>query len=278
MKHHDKDELALKKLKADNQDGDGLKEAEVRRQLRTIMRKYRLDYGDDDQPTGNQQDQDSGEGLFKDTKLDKLWKKAQKIGLTEPQLKILKEELRHYEGKLDQYHHLIDQLGHANKKESADIDNHINAFLEAEEEGPTRAEEMDAKLKEKHLELKEDYKRISDSIYKASSGEALKGEFEEEKASQLWRLALKSNFTDDELDGLRDELLHFQNRIKKLKFFEAQLESSRPATAKPTGKDHLEARSEQQKHAEKRVQELDHHVNKLHSEIERKILERHSEL
>ena len=36
-------------------------------------------------------------GLFKDKKLDKLWQKAQKSGLTEEELLVLKSEFLHHQ-------------------------------------------------------------------------------------------------------------------------------------------------------------------------------------
>jgi hypothetical protein len=36
-------------------------------------------------------------GLFKDKKLDKLWQKAQKSGLTEEELLLLKSEFMHHQ-------------------------------------------------------------------------------------------------------------------------------------------------------------------------------------
>jgi hypothetical protein len=39
-------------------------------------------------------------GLFKDKKLDKLWHKAQKSGLTEEELMILKSEFLHHQVSL----------------------------------------------------------------------------------------------------------------------------------------------------------------------------------
>ena len=36
-------------------------------------------------------------GLFKDKKLDKLWQKAQKLGLTDEELIVLKSEFMHHQ-------------------------------------------------------------------------------------------------------------------------------------------------------------------------------------
>ena len=100
-------------------------------------------------------------------------------------------------------------------------------------------------------------------------------EFDEERALKLWKLALKSDFNDNELVTLKEELFHFQNRIKKLNFFESQLESDIM-----TGKKVLNEfdQPSHQKHIVNRVKDLNENVNMLHNKIERKILQRHTEL
>lgn len=297
MKHQDANEIALKKLKADHHDKDGLREAQVRKEFRALMRKYSIEW-EDKNIAGkdiNNKPADSNAGaevhekpLFKDKKVDKLWKKAKKGDLNEEQLKILKEELKHYEEKMSQYHHMISELHSKKHKEKArqeSLENHIDEVLGQEEiEKELKVEETSKTVEAKHRELKDEYRRLSDAVFNATvNGQKLKGgEFEEERASKLWSLALKSDFTDEELETLRDELLHFQTRIQKLNFFRAQLESDKMAGKKGlnevTEEGEKEGLSDHAQHIVRKVKELNHKVEKMHSKIETQILQRHSEL
>jgi len=235
LKVQDKDELTLKKLKADGQDKDGMKEAQLRRRLSAIIEKYGLsehfktaDYLDNNtsQFSGNKYSDDyMQKQIFRDKKLDKLWKKAEKSGLTDEQLKILKEEFRHHEDKIEQYYQLIEDI---NKKEEQqrsrgeDWENSMNRILHEEEVKVKSNGVNDAHqaLKDKHFEIKESYKKLSDQVINIDGLKSSRNEFDEEKVQKLWELALKSDFNKDELMSLKEELDHYQNRIRKLKHFE----------------------------------------------------------
>lgn len=280
--HQDKDELALKKLKADNQDKDGLKEGQVRRQLKIILKKYKLDRMETSE---NKQTEETSQPvettIFKDKKLDKLWEKAHNGGFTEMQLKVLKEELRDYELKLDEYRRFITEVNDKDVKahhKQADLENHINSLLDSEQ-GISTLNGANDKLKEKHVELKTEYKRISEMVFNVSTGQQSPSELNEEQAVKLWELALKSDFTAEELEVLLEELVHFQNRIKKLRFFEVQLEKNELAGKSINDVDHGDVKDvSHQKHIATKVNELSQRVDKLHTQIEDRILRRHSEL
>ena len=289
LKTHDKEELALKKLRADNQDKDGVREAHVRRQLSAILQKYGLDdyYKSSDHLDNNSQrmsnklsDEYIDKQIFSDKKLDKLWKKAQISGLNDEELKILKEEFRHHEEKISQYNQLI---GDINKREELkrakgiDWENSVNRIVGDDEELNVSADiDSHQALKDKHFEIKQNYKRLSEQIL--LSGDSLKtanDEFEEEKVQKLWELALKSAFDHDELMSLRQELDHYQNRIRKLKHFESELEiDSIAGKAINENIDSLDG----DKHLQKKVKELNHKVTKLHNDLETRIMQRHIEL
>lgn len=86
LKVQDKEELQLKRLKADNMDIDGLREAELRKRFGSIIERYGLgDHFDKDLPAAesNQADNNiNSNALFKDKKLNKLWMKAESAGFT----------------------------------------------------------------------------------------------------------------------------------------------------------------------------------------------------
>ena len=79
----DKEELQLKRLKADNLDKDGLKEAEIRKKFGNLIERYGLADHFDKEIESNQADSaTNSHSLFKDKKLNKLWLKAESAGFT----------------------------------------------------------------------------------------------------------------------------------------------------------------------------------------------------
>ena len=290
LKVQDKDEITLKKIKADGQDKDGLKEAQIRKQLIAILNKYGLNdfYKTSDDLEHNWSETSADKysdnyiqkQIFKDKKLDKLWKKAQNSGLNDEELKILKEEFRHHELKIEEYDQLINDINRKeeqNRAKGEDWDNSMNRILNEEEVETNDNSDSHQALKDKHFEIKQNYKRLNERIVDSVGGlKNANDEFEEESVQKLWQLALKSNFDREELMSLRDELDHYQNRIKKLRHFEAQLEMDSIA-----GKDineNFETEFDGDKHIKRRVKELNHNVNKLHNELETRIMQRHIEL
>lgn len=117
MKLHDKEEITWKHLKAEGKDKDGLKEAELRKKLMTIMANYNLlDQADDvhdaskyraHKALNEASDKYINKSLFKDKKLNKLWEKAEIAGFTTEELAALKEEFTHHQDKVDQYYALL---------------------------------------------------------------------------------------------------------------------------------------------------------------------------
>nr|XP_027194546.1 alpha-2-macroglobulin receptor-associated protein-like [Dermatophagoides pteronyssinus] len=275
LKHQDISEIELKKIKAENRDPDGKTETEVRRQLRMILNKYDLETESmfkNDTTTST----DDNKQLFSDKKLENLWEKVHKLDLNERELEILKEELKSFENQLHDYRQLINQ--YHDKRENRlypndddVLDNHIDPVKESLDK------EMNEKIQQKHSELKEEYKRISNMVYDKDI--KFKGEFDEIKAARLWQLALKSEFNTDELAELKEKLLHFQNRIKKLNYFSGQLQAHnlKKQSNDFDGEEDSSGKN-LHKHIENRVKELDGHVKKLHQQLEQQILNKHSEL
>merc|ERR1712062_143370 len=93
LKVHDKEQMALKKLKTEGSDKEGIREAEIRKQFNASQIKE--DHAK--LPTNT---------IFKDKKLERLWQKAHKAGLEEEELHLLKKEFQHHQDKLDQFHRL----------------------------------------------------------------------------------------------------------------------------------------------------------------------------
>lgn len=271
----------MKKLKADGQDKDGIKEAELRRRLSTIINKYGLDdikptVGEDSNSILSNTDKSEeyyNKQIFKDKKLDKLWSKAQKAGLTEEQLKILKEEFSHHQEKVSQYHQLMDKADEieADKRRRGESwENSIERILEDEEPRHPDSTVIHQALKEKHQDIKRGYEQLASKI-KPTDGSALFDDFDEPQVQKLWDLAMKSDFTKDELASLKEELNHYQNRIRKLRHFQTEIEND-----SISGKNVDEGF--ENKHLYKKVKELNYKVTKMHNELETRILQRHIEL
>ncbi|XP_054166745.1 alpha-2-macroglobulin receptor-associated protein-like isoform X2 [Oppia nitens] len=289
FKAQDKEEITLKKFKSDGQDKDGVKEAQVRKQLAAILKKYGLSDSDkideevDNNTSGKHRDHYIDKQIFRDKKLDKLWKKAQNSGLNDEQLMILKEEFKHHEMKLKEYKQLIDDMNVSeDKKKSIDEenrDNSLNVILDEEEPQDKDNKEADVVLKVKHFEIKENFRRLSDKVINNAQDLRSSGdEFDEPKAQTLWEMALKSNFNKEELNSLREELEHFETRIRKLKHFESQLDMDSIAGKYINENIDLTGDDSDDKHLKRKVKELTHKVNKLHSELESRIVQRHLEL
>ena len=79
----DKEELQLKRLKADNLDKDGLKEAELRKKFGAIIERFGLaEHFGDDPVAQFEEEKTKLNSFFKDKKLQRLWDKAETSGFT----------------------------------------------------------------------------------------------------------------------------------------------------------------------------------------------------
>jgi len=122
-------------------------------------------------------------------------------------------------------------------------------------------------LKEKHETLKESYDRISRLTVPD-------GGFEEVKVQELWKLAKEAKFMPEELQSLKEELQHYEHRIKKLKHLQSQADFHGIHDDKFVAKD----KPEDQKFLEQRIKQYEHKVGKVHGDLHARILQKHSEL
>jgi len=289
LKLHDKEELTWKKLKAEGKDKDGLIEAKLRSKLVGIMSTYDLleHFPDVTDPSKHKPHEPlSGKvadkshmnrSLFKDKKLNKLWEKAEASGFTAEELKVLKEEFTHHQEKVDHYYSLLKDV------EKGDQDNHWNTLDESHDKfNEINRMEVDEKmskkeylsklnaLKEKQREVRDDY----DRLYRLSASGPANSDFVEPKVQGLWKLAASANFSADELESLKSELLHYEKRLLKLRHLQVsavmddEAKKGKSDNEKPSLGDITE--DVIKKHARK--------VAKIHTDIESRILERHSEL
>lgn len=285
LKIHDKEEIAWKKMKADGLDKDGSQEAIMRKRLIGIMSTYGLLEHFEEVNTDKQgqhkayneaSDDYINKSLFKDKKLNKLWEKAEKAGFTATELKALREEFGHHQDKIDQYYSLLRDVEEPGDEHENSIDNKLDKFnsLNDMEDVPEKdfTHQVNS-LREKHREIRDGYDRLHRIAARGPNSK----EFIEPRVEGLWRMAVNSNFTPDELESLRVELMHYENRLLKLRHLQAEA---------VLGAERRKAKAELPP-GEKPENILDHEilikkqsrkVEKLHEELESRILSRHSEL
>lgn len=100
-------------------------------------------------------------------------------------------------------------------------EHHLFNDVLSDEEIKLKHEDFQGKanqLREKHRELREGY----DHLERAAAAGPNNEEFIEPKVQGLWRSAIENNFSGDQLAVLKDELLHFQTRLLKLRHMYAE--------------------------------------------------------
>lgn len=282
LKVQDKEELTLKRLKADGLDKDGLKEADLRKKLKNIMEKFGLNtdlreenrVGASTEAYMNEvKDRDIIKAIFKDKKLNKLWNKAEASGFTEVELKALKEEFQHHQDKVDEYYALVQEAAKKHHDDQNEFGNDIKKFdalqdLEASDKvqsHPTNA------IKEKHHELKNNMDRLHKLTVSGPDGK----EFFEPRVSKLWNLAIRGDFTKEELESLHTELKHYEHRLLKVRHMTSQMDLLQERAGDDIEK--LQT-SEGQRIMQERLAQQQRKIEKLHEDLEMRIAQRHLEL
>ncbi|XP_015176495.1 PREDICTED: alpha-2-macroglobulin receptor-associated protein [Polistes dominula] len=286
LKMHDKEELAYKHYKADGMDPDGSEEIRLRKKLIGIMSTYGLleYFFETEDPMLLKRYKAFNDGsnyvakdVFKDSRLNKLWAKAELAGFTHVELDALKEEFEYHQEKVDEYMSLLKDI------EAGDSEMHENSLFDKpdswnvlEEEEQLSNNNVPGKkldylgkanlLREKRLELRNEYDRLDRLTAKGPNHK----EFIEPKVQGLWRVALEARFKPDELATLKEELFIYESRLLKLRHLhtEAALEAAR------RGKSYDLDNSTSQQHIKKHARA----VQKLHTDLETKIMQRHTEL
>nr|CAD7399553.1 unnamed protein product [Timema poppensis] len=300
LKIHDKEELLWKKLKTEGKDKEGLKEAEMRKKLIGIMSTYGLleHFEDIQDPKQLKQhkafngasDKHINKSLFKDKKLNKLWDKAETGGFTgqfeetiqtsfifpntSEELQALKEEFTHHQEKIDQYHSLLDQVeSKSDDKEANSVDDALDRFntiQEMEEPGKDYLHKANL-LRDRHRDIRDGYDRLHRIAAKGPNSK----EFIEPKVQGLWTIAVNADFTAEELESLRVELMHYENRLLKLRHMHAEAELG---VDRRSGKESMVGKTEGLQMMEDNIKKQARKVEKLHFDLETKIMQRHIEL
>lgn len=281
---HDKEEIAFKHYKSDGKDPEGLEEARLRKKLIGIMSTYGLleHFSDTEDPVLLKRHKALNDGsnyvakdVFKDPKLNKLWAKAEMAGFTDEELNTLKEEFTHHQEKVDEYMSFLKDV------EAGDSEVHENSLfdkpdswnvLEEEEQSTNNVggKKLDylqktMLLREKHLELRNGYDRLDRLTAKGPNHV----EFIEPKVQGLWRVALEAKFPPNELASLKEELLHYESRLLKLRHLHTEAALEDASKKKSYDIDNSKAQH---------IKKYARTVQKLHMDLEAKITQRHTEL
>merc|ERR1711971_527602 len=196
--------------------------------------------------------------IFKDKKLQRLWEKAEQAGLKPEELMALQEEFKHHQRKVEEYHSLLELAD----KDSSHY-NEIKKQIEMDEFDLRDSNEISKKGKD----LKSNY----DRLHRLATNQGEEREFEEPKVSGLWKLALKSNFTMLELESIREELVHYQKRLEKMRFIERELQLVDDRQGGKFGGED-DDKTEGRKMMDRKLAKHVETVSKLHDSLESKIL------
>ncbi|XP_032094676.1 alpha-2-macroglobulin receptor-associated protein-like [Thamnophis elegans] len=261
LRLQEKDELSWKKLKAAGMDEDGEREARLRRRLEVIMTKYGLSGKKEGQQweTNHIKEGFAQDGLG-DPRLEKLWNKARSSGkFSDEELEKLWREFQHHKEKVHEYNILLETM-------SRTEDVHKNTIDQPLEEESAAWKEL---LHRKHSELKEQLHSINQGFERlrkvSHQGYDSASEFEEPRVMDLWDLAQSTNFTEKELESLREELKHFEAKVEKHHHYQKQLEISHQKLKHVEGtgdKEHLIRNKEKYTMLEEKTKELGYKVKK----------------
>ncbi|XP_025106175.1 alpha-2-macroglobulin receptor-associated protein-like isoform X2 [Pomacea canaliculata] len=261
LKVQDKHEAAFKKLRADGMDKDGLKEAQVNAEFRDIIEKHGLEDFFKENELANEitPQQEKKMTHFSDKKLQAMWQRAEKAGFTEQDLEKLREEFWHQQMKIDELNFLKNELG------IEDVtDNEISG---SKKSGMTleKRKDLNLDLKTKNKDIKSGYFRLEGMFSEFDKEEP---DFKDNRVYQLWAMAQKTNWSEEERNSFKEELRHFENRLYKQEFFEDQLRKSADAL-----KNDLEDGSYPEKHLqlEQKTRDLGIKVKKLHSDLKTRV-------
>ncbi|KAJ7335105.1 hypothetical protein JRQ81_013046 [Phrynocephalus forsythii] len=267
LRLQEKDELRWKKRKAEGgrlgqEEEEEEEEARLRRNLHVILAKYGMN-GKKDAPPGATnyiKDGLEDDDFLGDPRLEKLWNKAKASGrFSDEELEKLWREFKHHKEKVHEYNILLETV-------SLTEDSHKNMISPTEEEeGPWKVE----RLHKKHSELKEKLHSINqgfERLWRVShQGFDPTSEFEEPRVIDLWEMAKSTNFTEEELTSLREELKHFEAKVEKHHHFQKQLEISHQKLKHVEGmgdSEHLGQHKEKYAMLEEKTKELGYKVKK----------------
>lgn len=142
--------------------------------------------------------------------------------------------------------------------------------LDTQEEVPNKDYHHRANmLREKHRDIRDGY----DRLHRLASMGPNSKEFVEPKVQGLWRIAIETKFSPDELESLRVELKHYENRLLKLRHMQAEHAISQDKSEKLGG-----VKTDGYLMMEDNIKKQARKVEKLHIDLESRIMQKHVEL
>ncbi|XP_074647846.1 alpha-2-macroglobulin receptor-associated protein-like isoform X2 [Tubulanus polymorphus] len=204
-----------------------------------------------------------------DPSLAKLWNKAKRSGFTGPELLDLKQEFVQHQEKIKEYKELYDKL--------LKVDGISENSVE-----PSKILDMSfQEIKEKRKSLKQMHHGIKNSLQKLEQithGQQTESklEFNEPRVFDLWIQALKSNMTQIELISFKEELKHFEHKIKKHEYMKekAKLENINLRTKKNEIPPDFPVDS-----MSRRAEEYKYKLKKIHADLQYRLEKvKHTEL
>ncbi|KAJ1369604.1 hypothetical protein KIN20_031093 [Parelaphostrongylus tenuis] len=195
---------------------------------------------------------------FSDERLQQLWEMAHDGKFSENELIAFKNELMDAERKTRIYNDALEAMNKVPIENSIHFDDHHYVDI-------------------KKSHLKKAYRDMSDHIDRLH--QKIKEEnvmpFEHERVKRLWKAALANgNFSQHDLELLKEELHHFDNQLKKIAFHKNELDARRLQREKQ-GKTtlhviedvELEARHEKMERKLRKIEKYLDSKTRLHSEL-----------
>ncbi|KAE9417382.1 hypothetical protein Angca_009115 [Angiostrongylus cantonensis] len=148
---------------------------------------------------------------FDDERLQQLWEMAHDGKFSEKELIAFKKELKDAERKTKIYHDALEAMNKVPIENSIHFDD--DQFLDIKKSHLKKAyRDMSNHIDRLHQKIKED------SVIP----------FENERVKRLWKAALANgNFSQYDLDLLKEELHHFDKQLKKIAFHKSELDARR---------------------------------------------------
>ncbi|XP_028406537.1 alpha-2-macroglobulin receptor-associated protein-like isoform X2 [Dendronephthya gigantea] len=255
LERQDSDEIKWKHQKQDGKDNLGEAEAIIRRNLMNIMERYGLlgagEEGRDHIETNRAHDS----SFKKDERLEKLWEHAKnEAQFSKEELEKLREELTHHHDKWKQYRDLVGIVS-AHKDRQNNI---VGKNIPHEEAFSKLQEEMNMKCRE----VDSSYCRLKKKVLSGAPNE----EFQDHRVRDLWKRAQVQGYSEEELDIMKEELRHFDNRIAKHDDLQEQLDVAEDMLN--NGQDHIKPKFEK---LTEKVNEHREYIKKLHTTLEKRI-------
>ncbi|EYC39335.1 hypothetical protein Y032_0662g1293 [Ancylostoma ceylanicum] len=194
---------------------------------------------------------------FKDERLQKLWEKAKSGMFSESELITLHKELKDAERKTKIYDDALREMNRVPVENSLHFDE------------SSSVDEKRVLLKKAHREMSDHLEQLHQKIHAENASP-----FENERVRRLWKAAQSNgNFSEHDLNVMKDELMHFDKQLKKMDFHKKELEARR-AERQKQGKMLLHAVEDVE--LEAKHEKMDRKLRKMEKYLETKT--RHVEL